>query len=116
MSRRPLVYCAGPYTNPDPVENTNKAIHIADRLWETGLIVPVIPHLSALWHMVKPHPYDMWLEYDLEIMRRCDAVLRSPGESSGADGEVRHAAADGLPVFHDEDNLLTWAERFRNGE
>lgn len=112
-TRRPLVYCAGPYTNPDPVENTHDAIVLADRLYETGLVVPVTPHLTALWHMVIPHPYTFWLDYDLEVMRGCHAVYRWEGESSGADGEVREARDIGQPVFFNEQELLKWAEGWK---
>lgn len=107
-----LVYCAGPYTNPDPIENTNLAIRIADDLYvqTQGLIVPIIPHLTAFWHLVRPHEYAHWLAYDLKVMSRCDAVLRIPGASSGADGEVDAAIEQGLPIFHTSEGLIRWAE------
>ena len=94
----PLVYVAGPYTKPDPVENTHRIIEIADRLWDLG-VVPVVPHLTLFWHFLKPRSYQEWLDYDLHIMARCDAVLRVPGESHGADGEVAEALARGQPVL-----------------
>lgn len=93
-----LLYIAGPYTNPDPVQNTHRMIRIADALWELG-IVPVVPHLSLLWHLVSPRPYEQWLEYDLHVMARCDAVLRVPGPSTGADREVFQATRSGQPVI-----------------
>ena len=34
------------------------------------------------------------------LLERCDAVLRIPGESKGADGDVRIAQERGLPVFY----------------
>ncbi len=94
----PLVYLAGPFTKPDPVENTHRMIQIADALWELG-VVPVVPHLTLFWHFLRPRSYQEWLDYDLQIMARCDAVLRVPGESQGADGEVAEARAHGLPVI-----------------
>lgn len=49
MSKRlPIVYIAGPYTNPDPVANTHNAIKIADQLYVDGVCVPIIPHLTLL--------------------------------------------------------------------
>jgi hypothetical protein len=33
------------------------------------------------------------------LIERCDAVLRLPGASKGADGDVRRAHALGLPVY-----------------
>jgi hypothetical protein len=34
------------------------------------------------------------------LLERCDAVLRMPGESKGADEDVRRARAQGIPVYH----------------
>jgi hypothetical protein len=34
------------------------------------------------------------------LLRHCDAVLRLPGESTGADQDVRIARERGLPVYH----------------
>lgn len=103
-----LVYIAGPYRVPDSCLNTNKAIHVAETVVAAGL-VPVIPHLSHFWHTMVPHPVDFWLEYDLHLMRRCDAVLRFSGFSSGADAEVAEANRLGIPVFFNLDELVQWA-------
>jgi Domain of unknown function (DUF4406) len=109
FTRRPLVYVAGPYTNPDPVENTNRTIHAVDALIERGLVTPVSPHLTLLWHLVKPRPLDFWYAYDLATLARCDAVYRLPGPSTGADREVEFAKANNIPVFEDEMLLEVWA-------
>jgi hypothetical protein len=34
------------------------------------------------------------------LLRHCDAVLRLPGASTGADQDVRIAEERGLPVYH----------------
>jgi hypothetical protein len=94
-----LIYVAGPYTKPDPVENTHRIIHIADALWDLG-VVPVVPHLTLFWHFLRPRTYEEWLHYDLHLMARCDAVLRVPGASNGADGEVSFALAHCQPVIY----------------
>jgi hypothetical protein len=39
------------------------------------------------------------------LLDRCDAVLRLPGESRGADGDVARARALGLPVVGAVDEL-----------
>jgi hypothetical protein len=39
------------------------------------------------------------------LIERCDAVLRIPGESKGADGDVELAGKLGLPVYHRLDEL-----------
>jgi hypothetical protein len=109
-----MVYIAGPYSRIDPVENTHRTIKVADELLASGLVTPVVPHpLTMTWHLVSPKEYQTWLDYDLEVLARCDAVLRLPGESTGADGEERFAAGRGIPVFHNAQRLLAWAKTVR---
>ena len=105
---RPLVYIVGPYTSPDPVENTHHTIEVAGRLIDEGFMTPVVPHLTLLWHLVQPREIDFWYEYDLAILVRCDAVLRLPGKSTGADREVAFAKREDIPVFEDELTLSHW--------
>lgn len=120
--RRPLVYVAGPYTNPDPVVNTRKAIEVAEALMvmsDDG-VTAFVPHLSLLYHFHHPHDLEWWYEYDLAMLRRCDALWRFPGESTGADREVEFARQTGKPVFiANEDSvldLLKWVEEVRHWE
>lgn len=95
---KPLVYIAGPYTNPDPVANTHEAIKWGETIERFGCDV-VIPHLSLLWHIVVPAPLEKWYARDLAVLARCDALFRFPGASSGADKEVTFAEERGIPVF-----------------
>jgi hypothetical protein len=44
------------------------------------------------------------------LLARCDAVLRIPGASRGADQDVARAQALGLPVYFDVEALPTCAE------
>jgi len=89
LTWKPVIYIAGPYTNGDPVLNTRKAVEAADKLHQMGYI-PIIPHLSMLWHTISPKDYDWWMEYDYELMDLCDGVVRLPGVSEGADLEAKH--------------------------
>lgn len=96
-----VVYIAGPYTNPDPVENVHNTCKFATELMQmTPLWVPFVPHLTMLWHAITPMPYETWLDVDLAHMANCDAVIRLPGASSGADAEIAYARTIILPVFH----------------
>ena len=99
------IYVAGPYSKPDPVINTRNAVLVAKRLVAAGLL-PFVPHLSHVWHLVSPQPYRYWLEYDLHWLRVCDGVLRLPGDSPGADEECAEARRLGLPVYDDLETLL----------
>lgn len=103
---KPMVYLAAPYTNPDPIVNTHETIKVATLLVEDGRVTPIVPHLSLLWHLVTPRPIEFWYAYDLEVIARCDFVLRLAGISTGADAEVKEAERLGIAVFYDVHELL----------
>lgn len=107
MTRRPLVYVAGPYTTPEPVGmNVKRAVEVGSRMLDAGL-APIVPHLSHYWHLADPHPYEAWLALDFEIIRRCDHVYRMPGVSPGADREVAFARDEcDIPVWLPEHGTL----------
>lgn len=98
MASRPLAYVAGPYTHPDPVLNVERAVEVADALWDMGLVA-LIPHLTLLHHLISPKPVGDWYEIDLAQLEHCDLLVRFPGESVGADNEVRHAVERGIPCY-----------------
>lgn len=100
---RPLLYVAGPYTNPDPVENTHAACKAAMVIYDETNWCPVVPHLSLLWHAVVPRAYQHWLDYDLHLLRKCDAVVRLPGGSTGADQEIVFARKHGIQIVRFDD-------------
>lgn len=110
MTTKPFVYMAGPITKPDPLVNTHRALYVAARMLGDGIVTPFVPHLTVLWELVLPQDYETWLAYDFEIIAKCDALLRLPGESAGADREVAHAATVNVPVFHDIRDLYAWAQ------
>jgi len=105
--KRLRVYIASPYSKPDPCINTREAIDAANHLLGGGLI-PFVPHLAHFWHTVTPKPYEEWLAYDDAWIDVCDAMLRLPGESSGADRETAKAKALGIPVFETFKDLFAW--------
>lgn len=97
------IYVAGPYSS-DPLANTQTAIAYGNRLLELGY-APFIPHLSHFWHELFDHDYEEWLDYGLEWVKVCDAILRLPGESNGADFETELAAGIDVPVYHSIEEL-----------
>jgi hypothetical protein len=103
--RRTRVYVAAPLTCGPVLDNIRTAILTGTELLDLGY-APFVPHLSAFWDIVEPLCYEDWLAHDLEWLAVCDAVLRLPGESPGADREVACARERGLPVYHDLPALL----------
>ena len=93
------IYIGGPYSKGDTVLNVRNAVMAAEQVLRRGHI-PYIPHLTMLWHFISPHEYQFWLDYDIEWLRLCDALLRLPGESSGADKEVALSEGLGKPVYY----------------
>ncbi len=106
--RLPLVYVAGPYSTGDQVENTQAAIDAAGAIVNSGCAIPVIPHLSMLWHLYRPQGIDFWYQYDLHLLAACDALVRLPGHSTGADKEVEVAQQIGLAIFADVEAAVEW--------
>lgn len=96
--KKVFVYVASPYTKGDVAVNTRVNIEAGDKLAVLGF-VPFIPLLTHFWHMLFPHPYQFWTAIDLHWIDKCDALLRLPGESSGADAEVAYARERNIPVF-----------------
>lgn len=99
------VYIAAPYTKGDVAMNVRSVIEAADELVRLGF-APYLPHLTHFWHLVSPHPIEFWYANDNEWLPMCDALLRLPGESHGADDEITLAQKLGIPVFYSIDNLV----------
>jgi nucleoside 2-deoxyribosyltransferase len=99
------VYVAGPYSRGDVAANVRRAYEAAATLADGGF-APFVPHHTYFWHLLFPRPYEEWLKLDLAFLACCDAVLRLPGDSPGADVEVREATTLGIPVFEQIRELL----------
>ncbi|MFE0674555.1 DUF4406 domain-containing protein [Streptomyces sp. NPDC058867] len=114
MNDKPkLILIAGPYrsgTNGDPEA---MAAHLA-RLEAAAWPVFEAGHLPAIgeWialpvlHSAGAGPTDPLADEVLyptadRLLAHCDAVLRLPGASTGADQDVATARRRGLPVYYD---------------
>lgn len=98
MKERMRVYIAGPYTKGDVAINCRMAFEAWHVLADAGFF-PFCPHLTHFLHLHNPRPYADWIEQDLAWLEVCHALIRLPGESKGADGEVCRAVALGIPVY-----------------
>ncbi|MFL5520334.1 MAG: DUF4406 domain-containing protein [Gemmatimonadales bacterium] len=110
---RPLmILIAGPYrggTGDDPgkmAANLRRLEEVSWPLFAAGHI-PMIGEWVALpvWrsaggsHVGDARWNDVQYPTAARLIERCDAVLRLPGESTGADNDVRLARARGIPVY-----------------
>lgn len=103
-----LIYVAGPYRSKDRGmrgvhENIERAAAIALELWVAGAAV-ICPHKNTAFFDGAAED-SVWLTGDLEMLRRCDAIVMVPGweKSVGAVDERREALAHGLEVFEWEE-------------
>ena len=99
------VYIASPYTKGDVAINVRNSFLVADEMITHGFC-PFPPLYSHFWHFLSPKPYETWLELDKLWVKACDCLLRMPGESSGADGEVEFAETNDIPVFYSVEELV----------
>jgi hypothetical protein len=85
------LYIAGPITGSgDAIMNVRNGILAGEEVKRRGWL-PFIPHLDILVRIACGVEYEQILEMDLEWVKKCDALLRLPGESPGADRECEVA-------------------------
>jgi hypothetical protein len=111
MATAPIryVYIASPYTIGDKEVNVRKSIDAADQIKQGNGLIPFVPLLCHYWDAVHAHSYDYWADMMLEWVKRCDYVLRLPGDSWGADREVELAQSLAIPVFYSVDKLIEYS-------
>lgn len=100
-----LIFIAGPYkaaTRKGIKANIAHARAAAIRLWKEGYAV-ICPHMNtALFDGICPE--ETWLQGDLEILKRCDAIyLLDNWESSiGARNELQKAMEWNLEIIYED--------------
>ncbi len=93
------IFIASAYTQGDVAENVRRSMVAAHMLMALAHS-PYCPLLSHFLHMHRPRPYEEWMALDRVWLAQCEAVLRLPGESAGADREERQARELGIPVYY----------------
>ncbi len=105
-----IIYIASPYTKGDMAANVAVQMNAAHRIMDAGHC-PVAPLLSHFLHLHRQRNYQDWIDIDLVLIPRMDIVLRLPGESLGAKGEVEKARENNIPVafgWGELGNMLNW--------
>lgn len=100
------IYIASPYTLGNKIKNVRLQIDAFHILRDMGFI-PIPPLTSHYINEVQERTHAEWLEYDFEILRTCDMIVRirpldEYGKeiySSGADMEEKEAKRLGLPYY-----------------
>src|SRR4051812_1651517 len=103
----PVVYIGGPFrSKPDPHNqyvqtlNIRRAEALAHKVWSMGAAA-LCPHLNTA-NFQGSLPDQVWLDGDLALLAKCDAVLMTPDweKSAGAKAEQTFALERGIPVFY----------------
>ena len=103
-----LIYLAGPYrakTFWRVLLNILRAWIAARKLWLKGFFV-FCPHLNSAFMGGKDTIEKLFQSGDLQILSFCDALLRLPGNSQGADIEVEQAREWCIPVYFSVARLI----------
>jgi len=99
-----IVYIAGKY-RAKTIYQINKNIQLAEdvalKYWKKGYAV-ICPHKNTSF-LDGSLPDDVWLNGDLEILRRCDVIvmMRDWQDSKGAVEELKLAKKLGLKVIYE---------------
>lgn len=101
-----VIYCAGPFRGRSSwaiEQNIRRAETLALQVWLSGAAA-VCPHTNTRFFQGVTND-DVWLDGDLAILAKCDAVLMTPDwrRSTGATVEHDLAVSLGIPVFEARD-------------
>lgn len=106
-----VIYVAGPFRGPSAWDiecNIRRAEALSLEVWRLGHAA-MCPHTNTRFFQ-NAAPDEVWLQGDLELLRRCDAVILTPDwkRSSGATAEVQYANEQNIPVFESIQELQNW--------
>lgn len=114
-----VVYVAGPFRCPSQYvpgqqdawgiqRNVMAAMTVGLEVWRMGAAA-LIPHANTMFFQ-NAAPDQVWLEGDLALLAKCDAVVMLPDweRSKGAREEHAFAKERGIPVFYTTVALRAW--------
>jgi hypothetical protein len=114
-----LIYVAGPFRSRNVNGKSNawgvqtnvmNAMKLALEVWKLGHAA-LCPHANTMFFQDADGCADeVWLDGDIEMLRRCDAMIVTSDwqRSSGARKEVSVADSLHIPVFETLDSLKGW--------
>lgn len=113
----PVVYIAGPYraaTRHQVHRNVRAAEEVGHAVMALGAM-PLIPHANT-FHLDGAFPDARFLDGDLALLWRCDAMVACPGwhTSEGTMAEIRFSASNGIPWFDCVDEMEKLADWIAN--
>lgn len=109
-----VVYIAGPFRAANQWEqeqNIRRAEGYAFEVWKAGAVA-LCPHMNTrYWQGALPD--QVWLDGDLELLSRCDAIFLVPGweKSQGTRAELAFAESRNIRVYTQFRWLLDVLER-----
>jgi len=98
-----VIYVATPYgrRNGNSVEKCERNVQAAAKVAAQLVRLGHTPFVPNLWHYVHLHAPEVgeawWMELCLDMLSRCDVLLRVAGYSRGADEETQQAKRLGIP-------------------
>lgn len=101
------IYIASQYSHGDREANARRSMEAAVQLIKAGFHAhsPLWTHFIET--QIEPLPYETWMRLDFAWLRKCEALIRLPGPSAGADREVQEAHRLGIPVYASVEEFLT---------
>lgn len=119
-----VVYVAGPFRCASKhvvgqqdcwgiQENVMRAMKLALEVWQLGAAA-VTPHANTMFFQ-NAAPDNVWLDGDLAILAKCDALIMTPDwqRSSGARAEHDFAEQRGMRIFYTIESLGQWLDAER---
>jgi thiamine pyrophosphate-dependent acetolactate synthase large subunit-like protein len=118
--KKKVIYIAGAVRAPTARQvemNVRRAEELCFEVWKTGKAAAICPHSNERYFFGELD-IETILSGDLEILRRCDAILLVPGHenSKGTQGEIKFSFENGIPVFSHLEDLIEWIESCENKE
>jgi len=113
MKNLPIIYVAGKFRGPTAYavrQNIRVAEEYSLRTWRAGMVA-LCPHMNTA-NFTGELPDECWLEGDLELILRCDAIFLLPHwkESNGAFAEYKFALDTDIPAFDQLGGLIKWRD------